>query len=141
MSGKKFTLKLKLNGNQQSFIFCGNEEMCGNIEIIFKESFYNSDDKTTEPNQDMNRLKKIMRNKQKRLDSFKNWPISYISKEEMADAGFYYLNNSDRVRCFTCDGVIHEWEHGDIPIEEHKRHFPNCRFLITNSLSGVDTVD
>ncbi|RWS07289.1 baculoviral IAP repeat-containing protein 7-like protein, partial [Dinothrombium tinctorium] len=77
-----------------------------------------------EPKQDINNLKKIVRSKQKRLDSFRKWPISYISMEEWRMVGFCYLNNSDGVRCFTCDGVIHQWEPGDIPIEEHKRHFP-----------------
>lgn len=44
----------------------------------------------------------------------------------MAKAGFYYFNQSDRVRCAWCKGVIAKWEVGDNPFTEHLRFFPNC---------------
>ncbi|KAG5670141.1 hypothetical protein PVAND_000423 [Polypedilum vanderplanki] len=61
-----------------------------------------------------------------RLRTFDNWPIGFIDKSDLANAGFYYLNNSDQVRCVECGGVIGQWEQGDVPLLEHKKFFPNC---------------
>lgn len=44
----------------------------------------------------------------------------------MAKAGFYYLNDTDHVRCAWCQGVIAKWEVGDDPFTEHSRFFPQC---------------
>ncbi|RWS11067.1 apoptosis 2 inhibitor-like protein [Dinothrombium tinctorium] len=44
-----------------------------------------------------------------RLATFKNWSIDFISKEDLAKAGFYFLNDSDRVKCHYCKGVIYKW--------------------------------
>lgn len=44
----------------------------------------------------------------------------------MAKAGFYYYNQSDRVSCAWCHGVIAEWEEGDNPFTEHEKFFPQC---------------
>ncbi|RWR98622.1 apoptosis 2 inhibitor-like protein, partial [Dinothrombium tinctorium] len=64
-----------------------------------------------------------------RLATFKNWSIDFISKEDLAKAGFYFLNDGDRVKCHYYKGVIYKWEPGDKPLEEHKRHFPFCSYL------------
>ena len=38
-----------------------------------------------------------------RVSTFQNWPIQlYQNKHSMASAGFYYTNNSDIVKCFSC---------------------------------------
>lgn len=44
----------------------------------------------------------------------------------MAKAGFYYYNQSDRVSCAWCHGVIAKWEVGDNPFAEHEKFFPQC---------------
>lgn len=28
-----------------------------------------------------------------------------------------------------CKGVVGEWEEGDTPLTEHKKHFPHCPFI------------
>ena len=45
-----------------------------------------------------------MLNSDERLQSFsKNWPVKgHVTPLEMADAGFYYVDDSDRVICFCC---------------------------------------
>lgn len=49
-----------------------------------------------------------------------------ITPQALAKAGFYYLNQSDHVRCVWCKGVIAKWEKNDNAFDEHRRFFPNC---------------
>ena len=34
-----------------------------------------------------------------------------------------------QVQCAFCRGVAGQWEEGDIPLIEHRRHFPRCPFI------------
>ncbi|EDW10799.1 death-associated inhibitor of apoptosis 2 [Drosophila mojavensis] len=61
-----------------------------------------------------------------RLETFKDWPNPNITPQALAKAGFYYLKQSDHVRCVWCKGVIAKWEKNDNAFDEHKRFFPNC---------------
>lgn len=61
-----------------------------------------------------------------RLETFKNWPNPNITPQALAKAGFYYLNQSDHVKCVWCKGVIAQWEKNDNAFDEHRRFFPNC---------------
>lgn len=65
-------------------------------------------------------------NEQCRLTTFTNWPVPFISPQILAKAGFYYINESDRVRCVWCNGIIAKWEIGDDPFTEHLKFFPDC---------------
>ncbi|KAF5295946.1 hypothetical protein FQA39_LY12718 [Lamprigera yunnana] len=66
-----------------------------------------------------------------RLQTFTNWPVpEIVSPERLARAGFYYLKQLDKTKCAFCGGVIIQWETGDDPDVEHKRHFPNCSFVL-----------
>ena len=56
----------------------------------------------------------------------------------MADAGFYYLGDSDRVKCGYCNGGLKNWERYDDPWMEHAKWFPLCEYLLKNK--GVDFV-
>jgi len=65
-----------------------------------------------------------------RLRTFINWPISHIvTPQSLAEAGFFYQHVSDRVKCAFCIGGIHNWVDGDTALGEHRRLFPNCRYL------------
>ncbi|XP_043669528.1 E3 ubiquitin-protein ligase XIAP-like isoform X1 [Vespula pensylvanica] len=64
-----------------------------------------------------------------RLKSFQNWPVSFIEPRILAAAGFYYMGKTDRVKCFECETEIYKWEKGDIPMIDHERSSPNCRFV------------
>ncbi|XP_063234033.1 baculoviral IAP repeat-containing protein 7-A-like [Bacillus rossius redtenbacheri] len=73
-----------------------------------------------------------------RLDSFRSWPVPHIvAPEELVRAGFYYLQEDDKVQCVFCSGVIHNWEAGDSPVEEHRRHFPTCPSLFKPAASDA----
>lgn len=41
-----------------------------------------------------------------RLKTFKNWPNPNVSPSSLAKAGFFYLNQSDQVKCAYCKGSM-----------------------------------
>lgn len=78
-------------------------------------------------------------NEEERLYSFYGtnpWPLTFIRPLDLAISGFFRLeSDGDKVRCFSCLGVLGEWEDGDVPFDEHRRHFPKCEFIAELSLS------
>lgn len=82
-----------------------------------------------------------MADRSTRLSSFVNWPRSApVDPVSLATAGFYYVGNGDRVRCFSCGGALKNWEAGDTPWREHGRWFPLCEFFQRNAPSEVAVV-
>lgn len=60
-----------------------------------------------------------------RLKTFVNWNVrAEASPCDFAAAGFYYLGQSDRTKCFNCGGGLQNWEVDDDPWEEHAKHYP-----------------
>ena len=81
------------------------------------------------------------RSEQQRLDTFTYWPnTSAVRPAELAHAGFYYLGTEDRVQCAFCKGVLRNWEPVDKARDEHKKHFPQCPFIRSESTSGNDPI-
>jgi len=78
---------------------------------------------------EQNRLHEDMRLEQNRLNSFENWSLPFIRPEDLAKAGFYYINQHDNCRCAFCDNCVGDWEEGDVPMEEHAKLFPLCPFV------------
>lgn len=68
-----------------------------------------------------------MVNLEARLKSYENkrWEEAKCAKtkQELAEAGFYYAGYGDCVRCFSCAGGIKNWEPEDEPWVEHARWF------------------
>ncbi|XP_008554578.1 baculoviral IAP repeat-containing protein 7-B isoform X1 [Microplitis demolitor] len=65
-----------------------------------------------------------------RLRTFQGWPDNLQQTPDMlSTAGFYYVGSGDQVRCFHCDGGLHNWEADDDPWTEHARWFPKCGFV------------
>lgn len=77
--------------------------------------------------------------------SFNNYWATVDSRRrlvmEMADAGFFYCGNSvnDKAACFSCGGVIEDWEIYDDPWLQHVQNFPDCFYL--NAVKGKYYVD
>ncbi|XP_070790789.1 baculoviral IAP repeat-containing protein 5-like [Pituophis catenifer annectens] len=73
--------------------------------------------------------------KEKRLSTFTQWPFvsdCSCTADRMAEAGFIHCpieNASDVARCFICFKELEGWEPDDDPMEEHRKHSPNCAFL------------
>ncbi|XP_022903765.2 baculoviral IAP repeat-containing protein 7-like [Onthophagus taurus] len=65
-----------------------------------------------------------------RLQTFKDWPKQLNQKpKDLAQAGFYYVGEGDKVTCFSCGVGLNDWEADDNPWSEHQRWSPNCPFL------------
>lgn len=75
-----------------------------------------------------------------RRKTFDAWPVEFVSKDELAKAGFFYLRTRDLVQCFFCKGIIGYWECGDRPFTEHEKHFPSCPFVQGMLTSNVPYV-
>jgi len=74
-----------------------------------------------------------------RMKSFDGWPPGLAQRPlQLASAGFFYMNTSDHVRCFCCDGALRNWEPNDDPWVEHARWFSRCSFLL--SVKGEEYV-
>lgn len=69
-----------------------------------------------------------------RRQTFTNWPLLFIDPGQLAQAGFFYLQKHDHVQCAFCRGVVGYWDPADRPLDEHRKHFPTCRFV-----SGLPT--
>lgn len=66
------------------------------------------------------------------------WPsLSPVTPRDLAAAGMYYTGQGDKVACFACHGCLNNWEAGDIPIQEHKRVFPKCPYVLGQFCGNV----
>ncbi|XP_078492149.1 baculoviral IAP repeat-containing protein 7-like [Ciona intestinalis] len=74
-----------------------------------------------------------MRYEKKRLATFDSrWPASGFraSPSQLAKAGYFFLGERDRVKCWYCNGGLQNWEPGHEPWTEHAKWFPRCEFLL-----------
>lgn len=80
-----------------------------------------------------------------RLHSFNYYWATTDSRKrlvmEMADAGLFYCGNgiNDRAACFSCGGVIEDWEIYDDPWMQHAINFSHCFYL--NAVKGRDYIN
>lgn len=73
-----------------------------------------------------------------RLRSFKTWSIDYISSEELARTGFFYLCNTyDLTQCFFCKIILGAWDEEDDIVKEHLRWSPKCPLILRKSTNNV----
>ncbi|KAK2159126.1 hypothetical protein NP493_1745g00011 [Ridgeia piscesae] len=73
-----------------------------------------------------------------RLNTFKTWPNWAAAWPTiLVKAGFYYTGTADQVACFCCSGHLKNWQAGDSPIAEHKRYFPQCRFVTGRDSTNI----
>lgn len=72
----------------------------------------------------------LLKRESARLSTFDDWPASdVVQPSALAGAGFFYTGQADRTCCAFCRGVLRSWQRGDSPDSEHRRHFPDCRFV------------
>lgn len=72
-----------------------------------------------------------------RLNSFVDWPVTFLSPALMAAAGFYYFKKGDTVRCPFCSVEVGNWMRGDCPVEDHKKFSPKCKFLLNRDCANI----
>ncbi|XP_063064181.1 baculoviral IAP repeat-containing protein 7 isoform X1 [Engraulis encrasicolus] len=79
-----------------------------------------------------------MRSEEERFRTFQNWPSDApVTPTALARAGFYFLGAGDQVQCFCCEGILRFWVHGDNALEEHRRHFPRCDFILGRNVGNI----
>ena len=72
-----------------------------------------------------------LRFERNRLATFKKWPSgAKVSAADLAKSGFSYTGSGDRVQCVFCKGILRNWEVGDRPHIEHRKHFPRCPLVL-----------
>lgn len=75
-----------------------------------------------------------------RLKTFENWPHPLISKQRLAEAGFYYTNVRDTVRCEFCGIEGYRWEEDDDPFLDHASWSPNCPYVVDRRAEAANPV-
>jgi len=70
-----------------------------------------------------------MKSEADRRKTYKDWHVSFMDKNHLAAAGFYYTNWSDIVCCAFCGVEVWQWEKGDNAIADHRRWSPSCGFI------------
>jgi hypothetical protein len=53
-----------------------------------------------------------MKKEADRLRTYDICPVSFVNKNDMAAAGFYFMGSEDRVRCPLCGVQVGRWEPG-----------------------------
>lgn len=73
---------------------------------------------------------KYMFHNQRMASYKKNWPqsLKYLV-EPLCDAGFYYAQKGDEVRCFCCGGILKNWDDAEQPWDQHAIWFPKCDYI------------
>lgn len=64
-----------------------------------------------------------------RITSFTGWNISFLNPKRMAEAGFFFLQRDDTVKCPFCGIEVCNWEKGDDPLTDHIKWSPSCRYV------------
>ncbi|XP_014228800.1 death-associated inhibitor of apoptosis 1-like isoform X1 [Trichogramma pretiosum] len=65
-----------------------------------------------------------------RLQTFADWPTSIAqTKEQLADAGFFYTGTGDQTTCYHCGGGLKNWEPQDDPWVQHAKWFSTCFYV------------
>ncbi|CAD6220772.1 GSCOCT00005415001.2-RA-CDS [Cotesia congregata] len=66
-----------------------------------------------------------------RLESFESWPKSMPqTKEQLADAGFFYRGTGDQTICYHCGGGLNDWKPKDDPWFQHAKCFKKCYYVL-----------
>ncbi|NXX89787.1 XIAP ligase, partial [Centropus bengalensis] len=70
-----------------------------------------------------------------RLGTFVGFPLDCpVSVSALAQAGFVYTGEGDKVKCFSCRRTIDGWAPGDSAVERHKQLSPDCKFITESTL-------
>lgn len=79
-----------------------------------------------------------MASEETRLQTFSSWPhAAPVRPRDLAQAGLYYLGESDQVQCFYCGGRLKDWESGDNAWDEHSKFFPHCFFILGHDVGNI----
>lgn len=60
--------------------------------------------------------------------------LAAVGFDKLAATGFFFLGDTDRTQCFSCNGILRRWDGADSPYFEHLTNFPACKMV-----KGTDT--
>jgi baculoviral IAP repeat-containing protein 7/8 len=70
-------------------------------------------------------------NYESRVKTFLTWSTSQMqTKEELADAGFFYNGTNDRIICYHCGICLERWKIEGDPWVQHAVWSPTCCYLL-----------
>ena len=72
-----------------------------------------------------------MRNEESRYETYdERWPANQVraTARQISRAGFFFLGDRDRVKCWYCNGGLQNWDPDDEPWTEHAKWFPTWVF-------------
>lgn len=74
-----------------------------------------------------------------RRKSFKNAPatLAAVGVNKLAATGFFFLGDTDRTQCFSCNGILRRWDGADSAYFEHRSNFPNCSMVKGTESSNI----
>lgn len=73
-----------------------------------------------------------------RIASYHTFPLSIpVSTLRLAQAGFYYTGDGDKVKCFSCGVTYQGWKQGDRPQVIHATISPTCSLVTGQDSSNV----
>ncbi|XP_053397269.1 putative inhibitor of apoptosis isoform X3 [Mercenaria mercenaria] len=64
-----------------------------------------------------------------RLKSFARWWKQHPDPTTLCNAGFFFTNEADLVRCYQCGIGLKDFSYGDNPLNEHVKHSGECSYL------------
>lgn len=80
---------------------------------------------------------RALRSEALRLATFQGWPLQFLHPRDLSAAGFFYRGLGDQVQCAFCSIQISQWEMGDNPMTEHRKHAPNCAFVLQLPVGNI----
>lgn len=84
-----------------------------------------------------------MRSEVQRLKSFEtNESLNSWTPQEMAAVGFYHIMvEKSALQCFCCSLILFHASLRRSPLEEHKKFYPNCAFLLGRDVGNISKYD
>ncbi|XP_070534855.1 baculoviral IAP repeat-containing protein 7-like [Ptychodera flava] len=112
----------------------GSEKAQQQLACALEHELQITEKRAVAPQNENSRLdneRRPMASEEKRLLTFVSWPKnSPVHPEDLAKAGFYFIGSDDTVQCFACRGTLGKWRDTDVPMSEHREHFPMCPFVL-----------
>ncbi|XP_053396476.1 baculoviral IAP repeat-containing protein 8-like [Mercenaria mercenaria] len=65
-----------------------------------------------------------------RLQTYTRWKRPHPGPVCLCEAGFFFTDQGDLVRCFQCGIGLKDFSQGDDPIQEHVRYSGECQYLL-----------
>lgn len=81
-----------------------------------------------------------MHHKWNRLFSLQAIKTTNVTKEDLANSGFFYYGQGDIVECYKCGINLGTWSVGDSPQVEHAKYSENCPIVKGEPLNDPEEI-